>query len=340
MIADSRNALGAVRLPREDRGPLRLLIQRLGIAAAMILFVALVAYLGRGGYSDDNGGEISFLDALYYASVSVTTTGYGDITPVTDGARLATTLLVTPARVLFLLLLVGTTVEILTERSRHVVRLRRWSRRLRDHVIICGYGTKGRSAAEALIGRGFDRSRIVVIDGSAEAIARASGDGYAVVHGSAASAGVLEQAGAERASAVVVAPDRDDTSVLITLTARELNREGRIVAAVREAENAHLLRESGADSVITSSAAAGRLLGTATQSPESVELVEDLLDAGSGMDLVERPVREDETGPKGAKSRDELVVAVVRDGEVIRFDDPRLSRLEPGDRVVSLRVNR
>jgi len=48
-----------------------------------------------------------------------------------------------------------------------------------------------------------------------------------------------------------VAPDRDDTAVLITLTARELNRGVTIVSAVREAESAHLLRESGADSVIT-----------------------------------------------------------------------------------------
>jgi voltage-gated potassium channel len=50
--------------------------------------------------------------------VSVTTTGYGDITPVTDAARLATILIVTPARILFLLLLLGTTIELLTERWR------------------------------------------------------------------------------------------------------------------------------------------------------------------------------------------------------------------------------
>ena len=120
-----------------------------------VLFIALVAFLGRAGYTDAAGGGISFLDALYYASVSVTTTGYGDITPVTDGARLVTTLVVTPVRVLFLVLLVGTTVEILTEQSRHVVRLRRWRKRLKDHIIVCGYGTKGRSAIDAVIGRGI-----------------------------------------------------------------------------------------------------------------------------------------------------------------------------------------
>ncbi len=97
---------------------------------AAVLFIALVAFFGRAGYTDAAGGAISFLDALYYATVSVTTTGYGDITPVSDGARLLTTLVVTPVRVLFLVLLVGTTVEILTERSLHVIRLRRWRKRL------------------------------------------------------------------------------------------------------------------------------------------------------------------------------------------------------------------
>jgi len=340
MADNPRTPVGAVRLPRGEAGPLRLLILRLAAAGAMILLVALVAYLGRDGYSDAAGDGVSILDALYYASVSVTTTGYGDIAPVSESARLLTTLVVTPARIVFLVLLVGTSVEILTERSRHQVRLRRWKKRLRDHTIICGYGTKGRSAIEVLIGRGLDPSEIVVIDERPEAIERATYDGYAVVHGSAASAGVLQQAGVERASAVVVAPDRDDASVLITLTARELNRSGTIVSAVREAENAHLLRESGADSVITSSGAAGRLLGIATDSPRSVALLEDLLDAGEGMDIVERAVRPEEVGSDGARAPDQLILAVVRGGEKIDFDDPRARTLEAGDRVVCLCVNR
>ena len=68
-------------------------------------------------------------------------------------------------------------------------------------------------------------------------------------------------------------PLRDDTSTLVTLTARELSATATIVASVREAENAHLLHQSGADSVIVSSEAAGRLLGLATDQPNAVGVI-------------------------------------------------------------------
>ncbi len=335
-MAEARSSAPRIRLPRTEPGPFRLLATRLAIATGAILFVALLAYVGRAGYRDAAGGGVSVLDALYYASVSVTTTGYGDITPVSDGARLVTTLVVTPARVLFLVLLVGTTLEILTERSRHIIRLRRWSKHLHDHVIVCGYGTKGRSAIDALTGNGLHPKQIVVIDEHPDTVDRANADGFAGITGSAASAEVLREAEIEQARAVVVAPDRDDTSVLVTLTARELNRHATIVSAVREAENVHLLRESGANSVITSSGAAGRLLGIATHSPTTVRVLEDLLEAGSGIDIVERPASPEEIGANGARPRDQLLVAVIRGDEVIGFDDERAERIEEGDRVLCL----
>ena len=74
-----------------------------------------------------------------------------------DSARLLTTLVITPTRVLFLILLVGTTVELLAARTRAGYRERHWRKGLKDHVIVCGFGTKGRSAVQAMIGSGNDR---------------------------------------------------------------------------------------------------------------------------------------------------------------------------------------
>ncbi len=103
-----------VVFPNPATDPLRALARRLAVALGLLLVVALITWLGRDGYRDADGGAVSALDALYYASVSVTTTGYGDITPITPGARAWTALVVTPARVLFLIVLVGTTIEVLT----------------------------------------------------------------------------------------------------------------------------------------------------------------------------------------------------------------------------------
>jgi voltage-gated potassium channel len=330
-----------VELPGAEPGPLRRIVWRVALALGLIAFVAVLTYLGRDGYVDPEDDSVSLLDAFYYSTVSITTTGYGDIRPVSDTARLITTVLVTPARIMFLILLVGTTIELLAERSRQAFRRSRWRSNLNEHVIICGYGTKGRSAVRTLISKGLPREQIVVLDERPDARARATAQGLAAVAGSATSTEALSEAGVREASSVVVAVDRDDTAVLATLTARELNSQATIVAAVREEENVHLLHQSGATSVITSSGAAGRLLGHAVHEPRVTEVLEDLLSVGEGLDIAHRAVEESELGPLSALEIDRgIVVGVIRDGELIRFDDPRASALRPGDQVVYLHSHR
>jgi len=330
----------AVEFPGRPHGPVRNILMRLGVAVGLVLFVALLTYAGRDGYVDAAGDEVSLLDAFYYATVSITTTGYGDVRPVSDQARLLTTLLVTPARVLFLILLVGTTLEILAQRSRDAYRRARWRKTLNDHIIICGYGVKGRSALRTLLAKGVDPEEVVVIDEDGAAREHATAAGLTVVCGSAASTEVLRQAGITEARSIVVAVNRDDTAVLVTLTARELNPKATIVAAVREEENVHLLRQSGATSVVTSADAAGRLLGFAVSQPQITEVLEDLMRVGQGLDIAERDVGEDEGGPIAALGIGGPVVAVARGDELMRFDDPRAKSVQPGDRVVYLRSHR
>ncbi|MCW2535613.1 MAG: transport system, NAD-binding component, partial [Modestobacter sp.] len=142
---------GGVHLAHTEESSTRQVWRRVVIAALVLVVCVLVVYTDRDGYVDNNGGEISLLDATYYATVSLSTTGYGDIVPVTPGARLINILLITPLRIMFLLILIGTTLEALTASSREEFRIRRWRSRVRQHVVVCGYGTKGRSAIRALL---------------------------------------------------------------------------------------------------------------------------------------------------------------------------------------------
>ena len=325
-----------VLLPEPVTGPLLQVARRLVAAAFVLLATVLLVYGEREGYRDNADDEVSFLDCFYYATVTLSTTGYGDITPVSDSARLVNVLVVTPLRVLFLIILIGTTLEVLAERTREQWRLTRWRSSLRDHTVIIGFGTKGRSAAETLISTGIPQDRIVIVDPSRKVIEAANADGYTGVVGDATRSDVLLRAEVQRAAQVVIATQRDDTAVLVTLTARQLNRNLRIVAAVREEENAPLLRQSGADSVITSASAAGRLLGMSMLSPSAGAVMEDLIHQGTGLNLTERPVTKAEAGRSPRECKD-LVVSVVRGHRVLGFDDPEAATLQLTDRLVVIR---
>lgn len=325
-------------MPDTVESPVAALLRRLAIAVGALLAAALIVYFSpAGSYRDGNGdGDVSFGDAVYYSTVSLSTTGYGDIVPVTAQARLITTVVITPLRLLFLIVFVGTTVELLTERSRQSFRIQRWRSHVRDHTVVVGYGTKGRAAVDTLLGDGVDPESIVVVDTDRRQLDAASAHGLVTVNGDATRAGVLRIAGVQQARALIVATNRDDTAVLVTLTARELAPKISIVASVRESENVHLLRQSGANSVIVSAETAGRLLGMATTTPKVVEVVEDLITPDAGFAISERPVEEDEVGGSPRHLPD-IVLGVVRDGTLHRVDAPVVDALERGDRLLYVR---
>ncbi|TQS44862.1 potassium channel family protein [Cryptosporangium phraense] len=329
-----------VWLPQKRPSPLRALGLRLFAALALVGLTVAVVYIDRDGYHDNTGSPLSLLDAAYYSVVTLSTTGYGDIAPASPSARLVNVVFITPARVLFLIILVGTTLEVLTEQYRGQFRRERWRQTVKDHYVVCGYGTKGRSAVDALLENGVPREKIVVVERDHRVAQQAVNAGLAVVEGSSGRSAVLAQAHVDRATAIIVAPDADDAAVLTTLTARQLtNGQVRIVTTAREAENAPLLRQSGAHQVVVSSATAGRLLGLATTDPPVIDVVEDLLTPGHGMAFACRSVVRDEVG-KSPRTLDEVVIAVVRRGRVVPLVDPETHQLETGDLLVYIRDDR
>src|SRR3954467_14535042 len=327
-----------VRIAHEEQTPVRQVWRRVLIALALLAFTVAVIYLDRDGYRDGDDVGLSLLDSVYYATVTLSTTGYGDITPITPGARLVNILLITPLRITFLLVLIGTTLEALTARSREEFRIRRWRSRVRQHVIVCGYGTKGRSAIRSLQALGTPLDRIVVVDPEPRAIDEANSLGLTGLVGDAGRTEVLRRASVERARPATVAANRDDAAVLITLTVRQLNPTVPITTSVREEENANLLRQSGANTVITTSATSGRLLGLSTDAPRVVDVVEDLVTGGQGLDLHQRTVSSSEVGLGPRQLRD-IVLSVPRSRPPLLFDDPLIGTLQPEDVLVVVRAH-
>ena len=333
---------GQLALPASTASPWWQLSRRLLLALFILVATVLIVYIDRAAYRDGNDPpnyDVDMVDSIYYTTVTLSTTGYGDIAPVAAHARMINAFVITPLRIAFLVLLIGTTLEVLASQGRELFRNARWRKNMKSHVVVIGYGTKGRAAVDTLINNGLDREGIIVVDPGSVALQEAHADGLAVVTGDATRRDVLRRAGVSEAEQVIITTDRDDSNVLATLTVRQLNPDVWIVASVREQENVALMRQSGANSVITSSDAVGRLLGLSSLSPTLGTVMEDLLTYGEGLEVAERDLIVSEVGKQPQQLPDQ-VIAVVRDEKVYRYFDPVVTQLARGDRLIVVRPAR
>jgi FlaA1/EpsC-like NDP-sugar epimerase len=132
------------------------------------------------------------------------------------------------------------------EELRHVQQQRKLADTA-DHVVVCGYGTFGRTVADRL-GRG-DR-QVVVVEFDTNEAARARRDGRLVVTGDARQESVLREAGVERARAVVSAIDDSNANVQIAMTVHQVAPSVRVVVRIGEETYEPLARRAGADEVV------------------------------------------------------------------------------------------
>ncbi len=336
-LNESATPLG-IQFPVVRHSPWWILTRRVLLAIGILAFTVFLVYVDRDGYVDnsDPKNEVSLIDAMYYTTVTLSTTGYGDIAPASQGARLVNAFVITPLRIAFLVLLIGTTIEVLASQGREMFRAARWRKRMDQHVVVVGYGTKGRSAIGTLVGNGMSREDIVVVDPTSAAIQEANADGLTVVVGDATRRDVLRRAGVGKAQQIIITTDRDDSTVLSVLNARQLNSTAYIVAAVREGDNVALVKQSGADAVVTSSDAVGRLLGLSAVSPALGAVIDDLLSYGEGLEVAERDLLVPEVGKQPQQLPDQ-VIAVVREDTVHRYYDPVVTQLARGDKLVVVR---
>lgn len=310
---------------------------RTSAALFLVFFVIMVHWWDRGGLVDAVDGEVSFLDVVYFTMISITTTGFGDIAPVSDRARLVEALIVTPIRVLVFIIFVGTAYNFVLKRSWEKFRMRRIQEQLDDHIVVLGYGISGSEAVGELIERGIDPHCIVVVDGSQSRLEEAERLGCNVLVGDATRDETLKAVRIQRAQAVLVSAGRDDTSILIVLTVRHLAPNLHISVVVRADDNELLARQAGANNVINPVRFTGLLLAGSAKGAHIAEYLADLASVSGRVQLVEREVTESECG----KAIYELTTGgrglrVYRDGKALGFWEDECQSLRPGDVVVEI----
>jgi voltage-gated potassium channel len=310
------------------------LLLRAAAVLLLILTVIAVFWFDRDGLRDDFDDEVTFADVVYFSMVTITTVGYGDIVPISPRARVLDAVLVTPIRLFIWLIFLGTAYQLVLQRLFEDIRIRMVRAKLQDHVIICGYGHSGTCAADELVARGLDRRQIIVIDQIQARVEQAAERGFIGLLGNVTSESILRRAMLASARALFVCTDRDDTNVLVVLTARHLSSKVRIVARVEEPENEKLLKQSGANATVLPSRVGGILMADSLESSALLKYVMDLISAGGRIVLEERDAAAEDVG----RHADDLphVVRVMRAGSVVNTNDPE-ALIRQGDKLITVR---
>jgi voltage-gated potassium channel len=323
------------RRPRV-RGWAAIVWRALLLISLLVLMIG-VHWLEREGLRDELDGHVSFLDVVYFTMISATTTGYGDIVPVSNNTRLFDALVVTPIRVLFLLIFIGSAYMFVARRSWEKFLMRRIQRGLEGHTILAGFGTKNRRALEELIKLGADTSDIVVIDSDEERLDIAKELGCNVMRADAARDETLRAVHVERARLMLISAGRDDTSILICLTARHLAPDVLISIAINEQDNEAPARRAGADIVVNPLNFAGLLLATSHGGQHIADYLGDLASIGGKVQLIERPVRPEEVGKPLRDVADAVGLRLIRDGIAYGFWRPQAAKLQAGDVIMEIK---
>jgi voltage-gated potassium channel len=218
----------------------------------------------------------SFFNALWVTVVSLTTTGFGDIVPVTIYGRVFL-LFILVAGVGIVGYGVGVIVSVFIESqiSRVLERnkMLREIEQLRNHIIVCGAGRVGSNVAFILKN---ERAPYVLIDSDEELVVHMREAGHLAIQGDATQDEVLLAAGIEKASGIVCALSEDAYNVFITLTARAIKPGLKIVARAERLESVEKLRRAGANKVIAPAQIGGHQLAMAILKPAMIEMVDTL----------------------------------------------------------------
>ncbi len=279
MVALEFSPLTRASRPREIFSVLQLLLLlaarrsfvRASLATATLFaLTAVMLTLGYGSFGAMFLGDgfqphiTSYTNAAYFAVETMSTVGYGDITPVTRDARVFTMSLIALGLGVFATALPAIAAPLIDKRLMNFLQPRRKSKMKRvAHIIVVGDGALARDSVRALVARGLIVTHIV-----AEKPATDEELTEDIVVGDGSDTNVLSGAGVETARAVLALSKDDSYNAFVVLAAKEMNAELRTVAAVSDTRNTGRVARTHPDVLLTLPLLGGELLAMALSGEE------------------------------------------------------------------------
>jgi voltage-gated potassium channel len=217
----------------------------------------------------------SLLDSAYMVVITVFGVGYGEVRPIDTPALKLFTMVVIVAGTSSVLYIVGGFLQMVTEgeinQALGVRRMTKDIATLKRHAIICGFGRIGQ-----ILSRELFEAQIpfVVIDNNPERIAIAQASGYLAYMGNATDDATLETVGIHRAQVLATVLPNDAANVFITLTARELNADLRILARGELPSTEKKLRFAGANQVVLPPSISAQRIADMIKHPATLDFLD------------------------------------------------------------------
>ncbi|MEO7971119.1 MAG: potassium channel protein [bacterium] len=310
-----------------------------------ILFALLAVMVAMGcgaiGFHLIEGWSI--LDSLYAAAQTVTTVGYGDVTPTTQNGRLFA--------MVFMLAGVGVVLYALTATVHAIVQSelvatfgdRRQSKKmskLRNHFIVCGAGRVGSHLVRSLLN---GNEPFVVIERDPQRVADLTALGVTVLVGDATLEETLRAAGVEVARGLASCLPDDADNVYVVLTARDLNSNLHIVARAAEEQAEAKLIRAGANRVVAPTIIGGHRMAMALTKPAVDDFIGSI--TANKLELAFEELRIDPASPLVGQKlsetniRSELDIVIVSikraDGQIL-FNPSGDAAIGSGDVLIAI----
>ncbi len=247
---------------------------KITVALLLLLLIFLVGVLGFRLFSD-----YSWIDAFYMTVITITTVGYGEVMPLSPSEKIFVSLLIISS-----IFIVGYSISVTTEfilsKNAGILIQKKVQKKLesmQNHIIVCGYGRNGKQAAQKLLAY---KRPFVIIEKNEEVIERFSDDNTLFILGNAIEDEILLKAGILKASTLICATPSDADNLFVVLSARQMNKNLKIISRASEETSYKKMKLAGADNVIMPDKIGGDHMASLVVVPDLVEFLDNLTVSG------------------------------------------------------------